>query len=219
VEQLPDPILDPAAVLWSARQEELAERPLLVLLHGVGADEGDLFGMSPQLPLHPVIASLRAPTRYGPGWSWYDLGTPGNPNSEGVDAAARAVLTWLDALPVQPPSVGILGFSQGGAVAIQAMRHQPRRFSYAALLSTYVTSGQVEGDEELARLAPPVFWGRGTADDVIPPIAVDYTSRWLPQHVSLDARIYEGLGHFVSQQELTDVVAFLGRQQTVRRQG
>jgi len=209
VEQLPDPVVDPAAVLWSARTEELAERPLLVLLHGVGADEGDLFGMSPQLPLHPVIASLRAPTRYGPGWSWYDLGTPGDPNSEGVDAAARAVLAWLDALPVQPPSVGILGFSQGAAVAAQAMRHSPARFDHAVLLSGYVTSGEVEGDEELARLRPPVFWGRGTADDVIPPIAVRHTARWLPEHVTLDARIYEGLGHSVSQQELNDIVGFL----------
>ncbi|WP_210507599.1 alpha/beta hydrolase [Naasia sp. SYSU D00057] len=209
MEQLPDPVVDPAAVLWSARIEELAERPLLVLLHGVGADEGDLFGMSPQLPLHPVIASLRAPTRYGPGWSWYDLGTPGDPNSEGVDAAARAVLAWLDALPVQPPSIGILGFSQGAAVAAQAMRHAPARFDHAVLLSGYVTSGDVEGDEELARLRPPVFWGRGTADDVIPRVAVQHTAQWLPDHVTLDARIYEGLGHSVSQQELTDIVGFL----------
>lgn len=209
MEELPDPILDPAAVLWSSRIDELAERPLLVLLHGVGADEGDLFSMSPQLPLHPVIASLRAPTRHGAGWSWYELGTPGDPNSEGVDAAARAVLAWLDALPVQPPSIGILGFSQGAAVAAQALRHAPQRFTHAVLLSGYVTSGRVEGDAELARVRPPVFWGRGTADDVIPEIAVAYTADWLPRHSTLDARIYEGLGHFVSQQELTDIVGFL----------
>ncbi|WP_210479845.1 alpha/beta hydrolase [Naasia sp. SYSU D00948] len=209
MEELPDPRLDPAAVLWSSRIEELAERPLLVLLHGIGADEGDLFSMSPQLPLHPVIASLRAPTRHGPGWSWYDLGTPGDPNSEGVDAAARAVLAWLDELPVQPPSVGVLGFSQGAAVAAQALRHDPSRFSYAVLLSGYVTSGTVEGDEELARLAPPVFWGRGTEDYVIPPIAIAYTAEWLPRHTTLDARIYEGVGHSVSQQELADIVGFL----------
>lgn len=208
---LPDPRVDPAAVLWSSSTSELANRPLLVLLHGVGADEGDLFSMSPRLPLSPVIASLRAPTRYGQGWSWYDLGTPGDPNSEGVDAAARAVLAWLDELPVQPPSIGLLGFSQGGAVAMQILRHAPDRFAYGVLLSGYVTSGEVEGDAELARLAPPVFWGRGTADDVIPGIAVQYTAEWLPAHVSLDARIYENLGHAVSQAELTDVAAFLAR--------
>jgi phospholipase/carboxylesterase len=209
VEELPDPRLDPQAVLWSSRIEELAERPLLVLLHGIGADEGDLFYLSPQLPLHPVIASLRAPTRHGPGWSWYELGDPGDPNSEGVDAAARAVLAWLDALPVQPPSVGVLGFSQGAAVAAQALRHAPGRFSYAVLLSGYVTSGEVEGDDELARVRPPVFWGRGTADEIIPAIAIAHTADWLPEHTTLDARIYEGLGHFVSQQELTDIVGFL----------
>jgi phospholipase/carboxylesterase len=212
VSLLPDPRVDPAAVLWSSSISELAERPLLVLLHGVGADEGDLFSMSPRLPLSPVIASLRAPSRYGAGWSWYDLGTPGYPNSEGVDAAARSVLAWLDELAIQPPSIGLLGFSQGGAVAMQALRHAPDRFSYGVLLSGYVTSGEVDGDRELARIAPPVFWGRGTADEVVPDIAVQHTAEWLPAHVSLDARIYENLDHAVSQAELADVAGFLARQ-------
>jgi phospholipase/carboxylesterase len=209
--RLPDPTLDPAAVLWSSRTSELAERPLLVLLHGVGSDEGDLFSMSPRLPLHPVIASLRAPTRYGPGWSWFELGTPGDPNTEGVDAAARAVVSWLDDLPVQPPSIGLLGFSQGGVVAMQALRLAPERFACAALLSGYVTSGDLSGDEDLARRQPPVFWGRGSLDDVIPDVAVQHTARWLPKHSTLEARIYEGLPHAVSPTEVGDLVGFLSR--------
>lgn len=207
--QVPDPFLDPAAVLWSSRPAELAERPLLVLLHGVGSHEGDLFSLSPRLPLHPVIASLRAPTRHGQGWSWFDLGTPGNPNLGGVDAAARGVLGWLDALPLQPPSIGLLGFSQGAAVAMQALRHAPARFSYGVLLSGFIAPGTAPGDDELARRRPPVFWGRGTADAMIPNAAVERTAEWLESHTTLEAHIYEGLAHAVSPVELADLTAFL----------
>lgn len=203
------PQIDARAVIWSADPKTLADRPLLILLHGVGADEGDLFSFSPQLPLQPVIASLRAPGRYGQGWSWYELGTPGDPNSEGVDAAARGVLDWLDALNPAPSSVGLLGFSQGGAVSLQLMRHAPDRFDFVVQLSGYVTSGDVDGDTQLESVRPPVFWGRGTVDEIIPPEAVAYTESWLPGHSTLDSRIYEGLGHSVSQAELADVVAFL----------
>jgi phospholipase/carboxylesterase len=207
----PIPAVDPRAVMWSSQQSELAERPLLVLLHGVGSHEGDLFGLSPHLPLQPVIASLRAPSPYGAGWSWYELGTPGDPKSEGVDAAAQAVLTWLDTLDPAPTSVGLLGFSQGAAVALQALRHAPTRFEFVVQLSGYVTGGDLPGDAQLVDVRPPVFWGRGTADDIIPHEAVVRTEQWLPGHSNLDSRIYEGMPHSVSQAELGDVIGFLRR--------
>ncbi|MET0590049.1 MAG: alpha/beta fold hydrolase [Naasia sp.] len=203
------PRLDERAIIWSARREELAERPLLVLLHGVGSNEGDLFSLSPSLPLTPVIASLRAPDPYGQGFSWYPLQAPGRPRSEDVDAAAHAVLTWLESLDPQPEHVALLGFSQGAAVALQTLRHAPDRFDFVVQLAGYVTDGDAPGDERLRELRPPVFWGRGTADYVIPPEAVAHTDGWLPAHSTLDRRVYEDLPHAVSQTELADVVAFM----------
>lgn len=203
------PQVDTRAIIWSANSRELADRPLLVLLHGVGSHEGDLFSLSPSLPLQPVIASLRALSPYAEGWSWYELGTPGDPKSEGVDAAAQAVLAWLDSLDPAPARVGLLGFSQGAAVSLQVLRHAPERFDFVVQLSGYVTSGELPGDEVLKQTRPPVFWGRGTQDDVIPAEAVAHTQEWLPEHSSLDRRIYEDLPHAVSQAELSDVIAFL----------
>jgi phospholipase/carboxylesterase len=203
------PAVDPRAIIWSANAAELADRPLLVLLHGVGSDEGDLFSLAPHLPLQPVIASLRALTPYADGWSWYELGTPGDPKSDGVNAAAEAVLAWLDSLDPAPASVGLLGFSQGAAVSLQLLRHAPERFDFVVQLSGYVTSGELPGDAVLERTRPPVFWGRGTLDDIIPPEAVEHTQQWLPEHSTLDRRTYEDLPHAVSQAELSDVIAFL----------
>ena len=83
--------LDTSAILWSAPERERAGRPLLVLLHGYGSHEGDLFGMSPGLPLGPVIASLRAPVAENGGWAWWSRqdSPGGNPPADRVDAAAR----------------------------------------------------------------------------------------------------------------------------------
>jgi phospholipase/carboxylesterase len=207
--------IDDAAVLWSAGVQDRVDRPLLVLLHGYGSNEGDLFGLGTGLPLEPVIASLRAPLP-APwplmGWSWYPLDTPGSPDVAGVDAAVDAVIRWIDRLEVAPTSIGLLGFSQGGSMTLQLLRAAPDRFRYAVMLAGFVPTLEHEGDDDLAAAAPPVFWGRGTLDTVIPTAAVLRTTDWLPRHSTLTGRIYEGLAHAVSPQELTDVAAFISRE-------
>ena len=201
--------LDTSAILWSAPERERADRPLLVLLHGYGSHEGDLFGMSPGLPLGPVIASVRAPLAESGGWAWWSLAgqVPGEPMLAAVDEAASAIIEWLDTL--QYTSVSLLGFSQGAAMSLQLLRHAPERFAATVALSGFVAGGEHPGDAELARVKPKVFWGRGTADTIIPAAAVDRTAQWLPEHADATIRIYEDLGHSISPVELRDFVAFL----------
>ena len=206
------PPLDDAVVLWSSGPRE--GRPLLVLLHGYGSDEQDLFGLAPYLPDAFAIASVRAPLAPpwpSPGYSWYPIdGLDGRSASPTTGAAARLV-AWLDA-HTDAETVGLLGFSQGGAVALQALRLHPERFAFVVNLSGYVTPGSLEGDTTLAKTRPPVFWGRGTLDDVIPAPLVAHTVEWLPAHADLSGRVYPGLGHSVSQDELADVRQFLDLQ-------
>lgn len=208
----PDLHIDRDAVLWSAGEKDRAGRPLLVLLHGYGSDEADLFGIAAYLPLEPVIASLRAPIPEGPGFAWFSRFTnvPSDPLAGNADAAARAVLDWLDEQPVAP--TGLLGFSQGGAMALQLLRLAPERFDYAVQLSGFVVQGGQEGDDALRRDPVPVFWGRGTLDDTIPASSIDRTAAWLPEHSALDARIYEGMGHGISPLELGDISKFIRAQ-------
>ncbi|WP_207454299.1 alpha/beta hydrolase [Herbiconiux sp. SYSU D00978] len=196
--------IDPGAVMWSAPERERAGRPLLILLHGLGSHEGDLFGLGPYLPLGPVLASVRAPIPHLGGFAWYPAGER---TGEHADASAVALLDWIDTLSYT--SVGVLGFSQGGAIATQLLRHRPRFFRYAVNLAGFVMPDENPGDEELARVAPPVFWGRGTIDDVIPGSLVEYTQTWLPLHTTMTERIYEGLGHGVNGAQLQDVQEFI----------
>ncbi|MGY4858129.1 alpha/beta hydrolase [Cryobacterium sp. AP23] len=204
--------IDSAAVLWSAAAADRVGRPLLLVLHGYGSHEGDLFSLAPHLPLQPSIAALRAPLPAGQGWSWFPIGVPGDPVGDALDAAALGILDWLDALPEQPTSIGLLGFSQGGAMTLQLMRHAPERFAFAVQLSGFIASATHPGDARLAELKPPVFWGRGTLDPVIPEAAVARTQAWLPGHSTLTEGIYEGLGHSIAQAELAEIVTFLRAQ-------
>ena len=202
--------LDTSAIQWSAPERERATRPLLVLLHGYGSHEGDLFGLSPHLPLAPVIASLRAPLSESGGNAWFSrIDSPtGDPDPERVDPAAALIVDWLDTL--EYTRVSLLGFSQGGAMALQLLRHDPTRFASAVCLSGFIASESHAGDAALEKVKPPVFWGRGTADPVIPDYAVDRTAEWMPQHTTATTRIYEGVGHSISSEELADFSRFLG---------
>jgi len=200
--------IDPAATIWSAPERERSDRPLLVLLHGYASHEGDLFQLSPRLPLAPVIASVRAPISENGGWAWFSLagGRHGDPDPAKVDAAAVALLEWLDTQSYT--TVALLGFSQGAAVALQALRLAPDRFTSIVALSGFVAAGSEPGDKELETAAVPVFWGRGTEDAVITDAAVARTQEWLPGHSNLTERIYERLAHGISADELNDIVAF-----------
>jgi phospholipase/carboxylesterase len=201
--------INPDAVRWSAPDRERAARPLLVLMHGYLSHESDLFGLSPLMPLGPVIASLRAPIALQTGFAWFPISDNATLEEqfEVANESARAVLTWLEG--VEATSIGLLGFSQGGAMALQLLRHAPERFSYAVQLSGFALPGDLPGDDALRSGKPPVFWGRGTLDDVIPRRAIEFTEAWLPEHVSLTANIYEDVAHAISEQELADVGAFI----------
>lgn len=202
--------IDDDAVLWSASPADRVGRPLLVLLHGFNSHEGDLFGLSPYLPLQPVIASVRAPLPASMGHAWFPFMADGMQAAlDAADASTTAVLDWLERAAPDAPPVGLLGFSQGGAMAIELLRREPARFAFAASLAGFALPGDRPGDDELTARRPPVFWGRGTDDAVIPADAITRTQTWLPEHAELDARIYEGLGHSVSERELGDLVAWL----------
>jgi phospholipase/carboxylesterase len=207
------PGLDPAAVLWSANERDRANRPLLVMMHGWSYDETHLFRLAPRLPRDVVVASVRARYAEAGGYAWFpSAGNPiGDPRPDVANAAVLDVLSWLDTLPT-PSSFGLLGFSQGGGMVLQLMRHAPERFAYGVSLAGFVVDDTQAGDNELSRSNPPVFWGRGEDDWVIPASAVKRTDAWMETHTTADVRVYPNLGHDVAGQEVVDLAAFVAAQ-------
>ncbi len=203
--------LDPNCVMWNVPPEERAGKPLLIMMHGLGSHEGDLFGLNRFLPDNLVVASLRAPLAYGDGFAWFQSGAVGPSNdTTPLDASVRAVLNWIDSLAFTPPSIGLMGFSQGGCMALQLVREAPHRFDFVLQLSGFVARSTHAGDAVLAARTPriPVFWAHGEDDDVIPASAVQHTGEWLESHTSVQAHRYR-MAHTISQEELSDIVDFV----------
>ena len=222
------PAVDPARIRWSVaegeRAQRLTERPLLVLLHGYGSNADDLFGLVSYLPDRFVVAAVEGLEPAGPGWAWFPLA--GDPvtgelirDLDDVEAAAGSLVAWFDDLAATHPDIPgihLLGFSQGGAMSLELLRHRPHDFDSAVVLAGFALGADSpvaqKRDALLAEVRPPVFWGRDPNDPVIAPPMIEVTRRWLPAHSDLTVRLYTGVGHGINLEELEDVAAFLAEQ-------
>lgn len=212
--------VDPDAVVWNVPERDVpdavARLPLLVMMHGFGSNERDLLPLGQALGPGVLTASLRAPLPAPTGYAWFPLASFADATSPDVTmagAAVAGVLQWLEevhALARTCGPVGLLGFSQGGAMTTHLLRQQPETFACGVVLSGFTLSGLVAGDEALGQIRPPVYWGRGTEDPLIDAPAVQRTHRFLSENCTLTERRFTGLGHGVSPEESQEVLQFLG---------
>jgi len=160
----------PLAANW--RQPAGAPAGALVLLHGRGADEHDLY---PLLDLLDPDRRLLGVTPGGPhrlppgGRHWYALGGIPTPDPPTFHETAPRLAAFLDDLPVPIERVVLGGFSQG-AVMSYAMSLGPDRPRPAALVAMSGFMPRVEGwPLDPTRLRDvPVAITHGSLDPVIP---------------------------------------------------
>lgn len=196
------PALDESAVLYS--REPTPGSTLVLLLHGLGGDEADIFSLAPRLPSAHIYAALRGPYAFEDGWAWTHREVrPDQP--ERIEASAAAVEAWLTAHD-DLTCVGAVGFSQGAILALQLMRRCPRRLAWAVQLSGGPFPMDLPGDRELERLRPPVLWGHGGADPTLPDDAEQWVRQWMTTHTRLEEMLDPQLGHDVDD-AMTDAVA------------
>ena len=159
-----------------ARVRPAAGDPIgaLVLLHGRGADELDLFPLldlfDPEQRL--VAATPRAPLALPPGgWHWYAFRQVGYPDPETFGAVYPVLMEWLDTFleenGLAHDRLVLGGFSQGGVMtyALGLGRGRPRPAALVALSGFIPTVERFELD--LSPPLPPVAIGHGTLDQVI----------------------------------------------------
>jgi phospholipase/carboxylesterase len=149
--------------------------PLVVLLHGRGADEASILGLVRALPAGPAYAAVRGPIAEGAGFAWFANRGIGRPLPDSLAATVGWFRAWLDTVAPAGRPVVPVGFSGGAAFAGGLLLADPARFAGAAVLA-----GTLPFDAGLAtdagRLAGvPVLVARGDQDTVIPRELLDRT--------------------------------------------
>jgi phospholipase/carboxylesterase len=194
--------------------------PLLVLLHGLGADEQDLLALADALDPRLAVASLRAPYEAQPmGYAWYALDwdvSPPRPDAAQAERSRAALATSLPRLAprlhADPGRVFLLGFSQGATMALALALTRPDLVRRIVLHSGRVLEGldtRAAPAEELRDLEALVL--HGAYDDVLP------VERGREVRDLLAPRLGERLtyrehaaGHFVTPASLGDVQKWIG---------
>ncbi len=205
------PVFPAPVVVWSQPEEVRAGKPLLVFLHGYGANEHDLLSLADMLPAEFAVASVRAPIAMGAGFTWFPLTGSLDYSLDAVRNAAVHVQDWLDTVKADHPSVTLLGFSMGMAMATTLLRYRPTDYAAVVGLSGFVVDAGGDPDFHDDKLdgTVPFFWGRDQQDPVITPDKVEYSMGWLRNHVKLTKVLYTGMWHGINQQEIGHVSEFL----------
>lgn len=196
--------------------------PLLLLLHGIGSNERDLFGLTPALDGRFFVVSARAPIPLGlDAFAWFRLDfTPRGPVADATEAErSREVLIRfigeaVAAYGLDPRRVYLLGFSQGAIMSLAVALTRPDLLAGVVAMSGRLPASAadaVEADAE-ALTDLPILMVHGVADQVLPlhhgREARDHLAA-LP--VALTYREYP-MGHEVTPESLRDIAAWLTAQ-------
>jgi phospholipase/carboxylesterase len=147
---------------------------LLVLFHGRGADERDLYPLLDLLDPERRLLGMtpRGPLHLPPGGAhWYAIRELGYPDPETFDDTFALASSWLNAVAAHagvPPERTVLGgFSQGGVMtyALGLGTGRPRPAGIIALSGFMPTVPGFELD--LASPLPRAFVAHGAIDPVI----------------------------------------------------
>jgi phospholipase/carboxylesterase len=197
-------------VIWRRPAKRGPSTPLVVLLHGRGADENDLIDIADTLPGTYAYASVRAPvTLPEGGYTWFESRGAARPIAASLRASVEMMHAWLDNAEVAQYNrerTYLLGFSAGMMMSGALLLDDPPRFAGAVLLSGAIPFDA--GIEAPAQhlIGKQVFYGRGSMDDVIPRELVLQSERYLREKSGADLTFREyPIGHSISAAELEEI--------------
>ena len=191
--------------------------PLVVLLHGFGANMDDLAGLCPAIDREGyVYACPNAPLAFsvGPGFTGYGWTPPRGQGTAEDAQRARDLLDVffrevMDLYGVSPGRVVLGGFSQGGGMTYRCGLARPDTFRGLAALSSVMPDPEELRPTLPAQRDQPIFISHGTHDDVLP---VEEGRRALEflqaEGYAPDYREYP-MRHEISPQVMADLVPWV----------
>ena len=195
--------------------------PLLIMLHGYGSDENDLFSFASELPEELFIISVRAPYPMQPfGNAWYAINFDAEKGkwSDNQQAAASRdlIATFIDqavaTYPVNKDNVSLLGFSQGTILSYAVALTYPVKVKNIVALSGFINLDIIPKDfmkKDYSNL--DFYCSHGSADQVIPVEWARQTSPFLNQ-LNIKFQYAEfPVGHGVAPQNFYEFKSWLAK--------
>ena len=152
--------------------------PLLIMMHGYGSDENDLFSFASELPEELFIISVRAPYPLEPyGNAWYAINfdaEQGKWNDNEQARKSRDLISLfiekaVETYPVNKNNVSLLGFSQGSILSYAVALTYPEKVKNIIALSGYVNKDILPENTEALNYSNLDFYcSHGSVDQVIP---------------------------------------------------
>jgi phospholipase/carboxylesterase len=196
-----------------SRASDNVALPLVVVMHGRGADANDLADLAPMLGsgyryVFPNAAKPFEPMPgYSFGWSWFD-GWP--PEGDSIIESRTKLLALIDELVARYPTPAgglvIAGFSQGGMMAIDVGFRTTQQVA-----GIVVMSGAIYEDGQPPLRDLPLLIVHGSEDDMIP-VSGARRTRFVLEENGVHPEYHEfPMGHHVTPESVAVVADFLAR--------
>ena len=126
-----------------------ARYPLLLLLHGYGSNEEDLFSFATELPDQYYVISARAPFDMMHGsYAWYAINFDADENKFSDISQAQisrdSIANFIDELvanyAIDKNNVTLIGFSQGCILSYAVAMSYPEKVQRVVAMSGYFNS-------------------------------------------------------------------------------
>jgi phospholipase/carboxylesterase len=151
--------------------------PLLILLHGYGSNEHDLFSFAEELPQELLIVSARAPYDMGNGGhAWYAINfDTSNEKFSDLDQARTSIAIIANFIAeikqkynTNPDKTFLLGFSQGSILGYAVSFLHPNMVNHLIALSGYINEELLPHNMAELDIQTSYYISHGTVDQVIP---------------------------------------------------
>jgi predicted esterase len=187
-------------------------RLAVIMMHGRGASAGDMLGLAEALRVNDV--AYLAPDAAGSTWYPYPFMSPLAANEPALSSALRKIESVVAAIGEEgfpPDKVVLMGFSQGACLSLEfAARHARRYAAVAGLSGGLIGPPRTPRDYPGSFEGTPVFLGCSDVDPHIPLERVQESAAiFRGMGASVDERIYPGMGHTVSLDQISAVRALL----------
>lgn len=204
------------------RQPESAPAPdrLIFLLHGWGSDGTDLMGLAPTLAETFPEAMYLAPDAPEPcsanpmGRQWFALDVDQASIDKGPDSALPMLVDLITVMMEETKlgfeQVYLVGFSQGGMMALHAGMRLPEAIGGVVSFSGALLAPDRLSDELTAR--PRVLLIHGEDDEVVPFQAMAIAKSVLKDNgIEAEAIARAGLGHGIDLEGIKQATDFINK--------